>query len=186
MSAELFGESECSQMDLGALDNLTRWYAVRTKPKEEARADINLRIWLVQTFSPRLKVIRTSSYRGCYVSKPLFAGYIFAHFDASKQLHDINYTRGVQNVVSFGGSPISIDDKVINLLRAKVAEDGFIDMDEALVLGDRVRINSGPFANLHGIFKRKTKDKDRVRILLDAMNYQSHLLIDRELIEKVY
>jgi transcriptional antiterminator RfaH len=173
-------------METGALDNHTRWYAVRTKPREEDRADINLRTWQVQTFTPKLKEPRTSGYGRGYVSKALFTGYIFAHFNASKQLHDINYTRGVQNVVSFGGSPISIDDKVISLLKAKVAEDGFINMDEALEPGDRVRISSGPFASLLGIFKRKTKDKDRVRILLDAMNYQSHLLIDREMVEKVY
>lgn len=173
-------------MDTVALDIDTRWYAVRTKPRGEDRAAINLRTWRVQTFAPKLRELRTSGYGGNYVSKPLFSGYIFAHFSASKQLHDINYTRGVQNVVSFGGSPISIDANVINLLRARVAEDGFIHMDEALKLGDRVRINSGPFASLFGIFKRKTKDKDRVKILLDAMNYQSHLLIDRELVEKVY
>jgi transcriptional antiterminator RfaH len=172
-------------MSIAALDDHARWYAIRTKPREEDRVDINLRNWQVQTFTPKLKELRTSGYGGEYVCKPLFASYIFARFDASRQLHDINYTRGVQNVVSFGGSPISIDDKVINLLRARVAGDGFIQIDEELKLGDKVRINSGPFESLVGIFKRRTKDKDRVRILLDAMTYQSHLLIDGKMVEKV-
>jgi transcriptional antiterminator RfaH len=168
-----------------ALDDHAEWYAIRTKPKEEGRADINLRNWNVRTFAPTLRELRTSGYGGQYVSKPLFAGYIFAHFDAKSQLHNINYTRGVQNVVSSGGSPISIDDKVINLLKTRVAEDGFIHMDEDLKLGDKVRINSGPFESLIGIFKRRTKDKDRVKILLDAMTCQSHLLIDRKMVEKL-
>ena len=162
-----------------------KWYAIHTKPKEEDRAEINLRTWQVQTFAPKLRELRTSGYGGQYVSKPLFSSYIFAHFDANKQLHNINYTRGVQDVVSCGGSPVSIEDDVIILLRAKVDGDGFIRRDQELEPGDRVRINSGPFKSLVGIFKRGTKDKDRVRILLDAMNYQSHLLIDREIVEKV-
>jgi len=172
-------------VSIAEFDDHAKWYAIRTRPKEEDRAEINLRTWQVQTFAPRLRELRTSGYGGQYVSKPLFSNYIFAHFNANTQLHNINYTRGVQNVVSFGGSPVSIDDDVIILLKGKVDGDGFICRDQELEPGDRVRINSGPFKSLVGIFKRRTKDKDRVRILLDAMNYQSHLLIDKEIVEKV-
>jgi transcriptional antiterminator RfaH len=178
-------ENRGYDMSLQVLDEHANWYAIHTKPKEEDRADINLRNWQVQTFSPKLKELRKSGYGDPYVCKPLFSSYIFAHFNAERQLHDINYTRGVQNVVSFGGSPISVDDNVISLIRAQVDGDGFIHRSEELELGDRVTISSGPFKNLVGIFKRMTKDKDRVKILLDAMKYQSHLLIDREMVEKM-
>jgi len=174
------------EMNIVALDDHPEWFAIRTKPREEDRADVNLRNWQVQTFTPKLKELSTSGYGRQYVSKPLFANYIFARFDARRQLHDINYTRGVLTVVSFGGSPVSIDDKVINLIRARVADDGFIRMDKDLNIGDKVRINSGPFESLVGIFQSRTKDKGRVKILLDAMNYQNHLLIDRKMVEKVH
>ena len=173
-------------MSRDAIDDRARWYAIQTRPKEEDRAEMNLRAWQVQTFAPKLKELRASGHNGQNVSKPLFPSYIFARFNANKQLHNINYTRGVQNVVSFGGSPVSVHEDVISLLKAKVGEDGFICReDEELEPGERVRINSGPFKSFVGIFKRKTKDKDRVRILLDAMNCQSHLSIDREIVEKV-
>jgi transcriptional antiterminator RfaH len=168
------------------LDNKAAWYAIRTKPNEEGRADINLRNWQVRTFAPKLREAGSSSCGSHHhVSKPLFSGYIFAHFNASSELHKINYTRGVKNVVSFGGVPISIDDKVMNLLTVRATEDGFIRMDDELKVGDRVRINSGPFANLIGIFRQRTKSQERVRILLDAMKYQSHLLIDRKMVERL-
>ena len=174
-------------MNTETLDEQFKWYAIRTRPKEEDRADLNLRSWSVQTFSPKFKELSTSGYNREYISKPLFANYLFARFDAEKQLHKINYTRGVSNVVSFGGSPVSIDDEVIDLLQSRVAEDGFVHMDDDRDLqnGDKVRINSGPFESMVGVFKRKTKDKARVRILLDAMNYHSHLEIEREMVEKV-
>lgn len=172
-------------MVIAVLDNHAEWYAIRTKPNEEGRADINLRNWQVQTFAPKLKEVRRSGYGSQHVSKPLFCGYIFANFIASSELHKINYTRGVKNVVSFGGVPIPIDDDVINLLIARATEDGFIRLDDELKVGDRVRINSGPFANLVGIFRQRTKDRERVKILLDAMKYQSHLLIDRRMVERL-
>jgi transcriptional antiterminator RfaH len=171
-------------MNIGALEDHARWYAVRTKPKEEDRADINLRTWQVQTFTPKLKEFRTSGYAARYVSKPLFSRYIFAHFDAGRHLHRVNYTKGVQNVVSFGGRAISVDDRVINLIRAQVGEDGFIRMDEELKPGDKVKINSGPFESLAGIFERKVKDTDRVMLLLGAVSYQGHIVIEREMVRK--
>jgi len=163
-----------------------KWYAIRTKPREEDRAAMNLSSWAVQIFTPKFKELRTAGREREYVSKPLFANYLFAKFNADKQLHKINYTRGVSTVVSFGGSPASIEDEIIDLLKARVAPDGFVYMDEdELESGDKVRINSGPFESMVGIFKRKTKDKTRVQILLDVMNCASHLEIDSEMIEKV-
>jgi transcriptional antiterminator RfaH len=172
-------------MNREAFDDQARWYAVRTKPQAENRANLNLRNWEVETFAPMLRENRTSGYGSQYVNKSLFANYIFAHFNVHRQLSKIRYTRGVRNVVSFGGSPISIDDKVIDLIKARVDEDGFIRRDLELKVGDRIKINSGPFESLVGIFKRSTGDKDRVHILLDVMKYQGHLVVNRETIEKV-
>lgn len=172
------------EVNIGTLDNRSCWYAVRTKPREEDRADINLRTGQVQTFMPKLKEFPTSGYGRSYISKPLFSRYIFAHFDANRLLHTVNYTRGVQNVVSFGGKPIPVDDRVINLIKAQVGQDGFIRMDEEFKPGDKVRIDSGPLVNLAGIFERKVKNTDRVRLLLGAVSYHGHVEVQREMVRK--
>lgn len=172
-------------MNNAATHDQTQWYAVRTKPNEEDRAYSNLQAWRVETFMPKVKELHTSDFGGGrYVTKPLFSRYIFARFDVESQLHNINYTRGVQSVVSFGGSPISIDDKVIDLIKDRVDPDGFIRIDD-FKAGDPVRINSGPLQNIEGVFERKLKDKDRVKILLNTMSYGSHLVIERSMVEKV-
>jgi len=174
-------------MSLGFFDDQPHWYAVRTKPKEEDRADFNLRAYRVQTFAPKLKQISTSKYGGRrYTVQHLFPPYIFAYFKADTQLHNVNYTRGVQHVVSFGGTPIWINDDVINLIKGKVGDDGFVCLHEELKPGDQVRITSGPLQSLVGVFKRNMSDKERVEVLLNAISYQSHLLIDREMVEKIH
>ena len=172
-------------MDNAATHDQTQWYAVRTKPNEEERADSNLKAWQVETFTPKVKELRTSDFGGGrYVTRPLFSRYIFARFDVERQLHNVNYTRGVQNVVSFGGCPVSIDDKVIDLIKERTDDDGFIRIDD-FKAGDPVRVNSGPLQSIVGVFEKKLKDKDRVKILLNTMSHGSHLLIDRAMVEKV-
>ena len=172
-------------MNTGATHDQVQWYAVRTKPNEEDRADMNLKAWRVETFTPKIKELCTSAYGSSrYVTKHLFARYIFAHFDPERQLHQINYTRGVQNVVSFGGNPISIDDKVIDVIRERIGDDGFIRINDDFKPGDPVRVNSGALQSIEGVFERKLKDKDRIKILLNTISYESHLLIDRAMVAK--
>lgn len=167
-----------------ALENGVAWYAIRTKPREEERADVNLRSWQVQTFAPKVRELCSSAFGKRYVSKPLFSSYIFARFDASKQLHNINHTRGVQKVVSFGDSPTPINDRIIDFIKERIDEDGFIQLGEDLKYGDKITIKFGPFKNLVGIFEKRIKETDRVKILLNTVTYQSHLLIEREMIER--
>ena len=167
------------------LNDDTEWYAVHTKRMEEERAAVNLSRWNVPIFAPKLKERHASHWGSEYVSKPLFASYIFARFNAVRQLHNINFTRGVHNVVSFGGQPIPIDDDVIEVIKKRLDEDGFVRQGENFKAGDRVRINSGPFRSLVGVFRQNTKNSERVKILLDAMKCQSHVVISRDSINKV-
>jgi hypothetical protein len=40
-------------------DDGSCWYVIQTKPKQEDRADLNLRAWKIETFAPTLKERRT-------------------------------------------------------------------------------------------------------------------------------
>src|SRR5689334_16613864 len=83
----------------------SQWYVVHTNPKQEERADSNLRAWGVETLHPKLKTRRFNEFTGAptVTTKPLFPRYIFAKFNAREQLAKISFTRGVHYVVSFGG-----------------------------------------------------------------------------------
>lgn len=161
------------------------WYAVQTKPQEELRATNNLNIWRVETFAPtwRQRQPNRSSGNISYTLRPLFPGYIFARFDALKSLRKITYTRGVRRVVNFGNGPVPIHEEIIEFIRARV-KDGIVEMDEDFQAGDRVRIKEGPLAGLVGIFQRSAGSNERVSVLMTTIKYQSHVTIDRQLIEK--
>ena len=82
----------------------SQWYVVHTNPKQEERADSNLRAWGVETLHPKLKTRRFNEFTGAptVTTRPLFPRYIFAKFNAREQLAKISFTRGVHYVVSFG------------------------------------------------------------------------------------
>jgi transcriptional antiterminator RfaH len=162
------------------------WYVIHTNPKQEDRAFNNLKAWNVETFSPKLCERRYHKFAGppTYTVKPLFPRYIFARFVAHNMLHKVSFTRGVHGVVNFGDGPIPVDDEIIEIIRLQADADGFTRIGEELRLGDRVIIKDGPLKNFTGIFEREVKHTDRVMLLLNTISYQSHVIIERELIRK--
>jgi transcription antitermination factor NusG len=63
-------------------------------------------------------------------------------------------------------------------------KDNFVRIDEEIRPGDKVVIKDGPLKNFAGIFEREMKDTDRVRLLLEAVSYQAHIEIERDLVKK--
>lgn len=164
-----------------------RWYAIYTKLQQEERANANLNAWKVETFSPQVKERRYVAFigRSAYQIKPLFPRYIFARFNLELLFSKVKFTRGVQDIVSYGGTPSPVDDQIISLLQSQIGGDGCIQIKEDLKAGDTVVIKGGPFENFIGVLKEKLNDEERVRILLTTVNYQSHVNVEKNLVTKV-
>ena len=172
-------------IDTETVDN-SFWYAIHTHPQQENRAQSNLIAWEVETFCPKIKEHRLNQFSGAttYLTKPLFPRYIFARFNLDQFLHKVCFTRGVHNVVSFGGIPGPVEDEIIQLLQSRVDVDGLVRMGEEFRPGDKVILRSGMLNNLVGVFERQMNDSDRVMILLATINYQGHIIVERELVRK--
>ena len=163
-----------------------QWYVVHTNPKQEERANSNLMAWGIETLHPKLKTRRHNEFTGVptYITQPLFPRYIFAKFNACEQLSKILFTRGVNNVICFGDGPACVSEEIIDVIRARIDQDGVVKPDNDLKPGDRVVISAGPLKNLIGIFEREVKGSERIMILLTAIGYQGHLEVDRDLIKR--
>lgn len=166
-------------------DNLS-WYALHTHPKQEDRADENLRFWNVETFTPKLRARRSNPYgrTPIYFTKPLFPRYIFARFRAAEHVHKVRFTRGVASVVGIGNVPAPIDDQVIEIIKSQSDADSIVKIGDGLNVGSEVVICEGPLKGLTGIFERKMKDSERVMILLNTVSYQSHIVVERQVLRQ--
>lgn len=140
-----------------------------------------------RTLAPRLLVDKYNQFTGqlTQVVKPLFPGYIFARFKFNKFYHRIRFTRGVHSLVMFNNTPAPVDDEIIELIRSRVGSDGFVKTTEDLKPGDVVVIKDGRFKNLCGVFERGMPDADRVRILLNTVSFQAHVVVNRAVVTKV-
>jgi transcriptional antiterminator RfaH len=165
----------------------SRWYVIYTRPKEEDRVDQNLTVLQVETFSPKIKKTQLNEFSGKAVCfrRPMFPRYLFARFEADNLLHKILYTRGVQKLVSFNNLPVTVDDEIIDLIRSRVGEDGFVKLNDDLQPGDEVTVNKGSMSGITGIFDRATNDKNRVMILWGAINYQASVIVDRQSVRRL-
>lgn len=172
---------------VSTLEGQLCWYAVYTNPRQEERVESNLRAWQVETYLPKIasRSGRPPGRASTRVVKPLFARYIFARFRAKELLHKVHFTRGVQGVVSFGEWPTPVDDEIIALLKNQCDADGYIRIGQKLKAGDRVKIMSGPLRNFVGIFEGDVSERDCVAILLTAVSFQSHAVVDRDAVEKL-
>lgn len=166
--------------------NTSCWYVVHTHPKQEDRTDTNLRTWGIETFSPRLQVNKYNEFNGkvTYVINPLFPGYIFSRFKYNDLYHRVRYTRGVHSLVSFNNVAVPVDDEIVELVKSQIGGDGFVKTFAELKVGDEVVINDGRFQNFCGVFEREMPDGDRVRILLNTVSFQAHVVVDRALVRK--
>ena len=165
----------------------SRWYVVYTRLKEEDRVDQNLTAWEVETFSPKIRRKQVNPYSGkaTYFRQSLFPRYLFARFDADKMMHKVLYTRGVQKLIGFNEGPVAVDDDIIELIRSRVGDDGFVRLNDDLRRGDPVTVKNGSMNGITGVFDRAMNDQNRVMILLEAINYQASIIVERDAVQKL-
>jgi|SRR5581483_2541698 transcriptional antiterminator RfaH len=161
-----------------------RWYVLQSKPKQEVRADANLRRWGLDTVTPLIREPRLSytAEQPAFRISPLFPGYLFARFPLTL-LAKVRLTRGVHNVVSFGEYATPIDDAIIELIRSRVGDDGCVRLMEPRP-GDDVRVTHGPLRSMMGVFEKDLPGADRVLILLNVLGRQTRVQLARTQIQK--
>jgi transcriptional antiterminator RfaH len=163
------------------------WYVIHTHPKQEDRAEFNLKAWNTETFTPRVKEESYDEWARCrtYKIKPLFPRYIFARFKASEMYRRVRFTRGVHSIVSFGSNPTPVSDEVIRIIQTRTGADGLVRIGEDVKEGDEVMIQQGPLRGIVGVFEKEMNEADRVRILLREVNFQAQVIVARSDLRKV-
>ncbi|CAN5688913.1 hypothetical protein BH20ACI3_BH20ACI3_08540 [soil metagenome] len=158
----------------------TKWYAIHTHPCREAVAAMNIERLGLEVFLPKIKQQKSVWGVAHSVIRPLFLGYLFAQFCPATYLHLIQYARGVRRVVGNGDRPLPVDDEIIQAVRERIGEEGYVQIQpKPMHRGDRVMVFEGPLQGLKGILEQDMGDRERVVILLEAIEYQARLLIEK-------
>lgn len=162
-----------------------QWYVVQTKPGNEHRVEMNLFHQEIEVFLPLLETFQYSHAKVLQKIKPLFSNYLFAKLDIDAHYYKVKWTRGVNKILGSGVEPVPMSEKVIQTIRERTGKGNLVKMEEEWREGDPVRINSGPFKELIGVFQKKMSDSGRVRILLNLIGVDVPVQISRWQIKKV-
>src|SRR5262249_30893864 len=130
-------------------------------------------------FQPRVRDLSAPTSNRRSAPRPLFRGYLFAHFPADECLEMVRFAHGVAYVVSSGRIPVPVADEVIAELKTRLDQDGYFCLrPPRFVPGERVLIEHGPFAGMVGEVEREWDDGRRVAIFVEAME-RARLLLER-------
>ena len=96
-------------------------------PKRKAAANLERQGFAI--YLPRYQKRRSHARKVDTVARPLFPRYLFVAIDlATQRWRAIQSTLGVSHLVCWSDRPASVEDSVIDALKAREDEDGFIKL----------------------------------------------------------
>jgi transcription termination/antitermination protein NusG len=158
-----------------------RWYAAYTCAKHEKRVAEQFSQRSLEHFLPQYESLRRWKDRRVKLQLPLFPGYVFVRLALRDRLRVLE-TPSVVRLVGFNGQPAALPDKEMEALRACVAARLVAEPHAYLTTGRRVRIKSGPLAELEGVLVR-WKNTLRVVLSLDLIASAAAVEVDAANIE---
>jgi transcriptional antiterminator RfaH len=150
------------------------WFCVRSQPKHEQLAAAHLELMgQIEVFNPRIRFARATQHGPVWVTESMFPNYIFVRFDWKTSLNRVHFAPGVSGIVHFGSQWPTIPDAVINDLRALVGAAGLHNTEQAIKVGDPVKISGGPLHGLDAVITQIMPGQQRVAVLLDFLGRQA-------------
>jgi transcriptional antiterminator RfaH len=150
---------------------MLKWCAVHTQPKNEAKALANLRQQGFNVYFPCFKKVITHARKTSQIVAPLFPRYLFVEIDMEKDSwYRINHSRGVSTIVMHGASPATVENKIIEQLKASENENGMVTLSSLILFekNQTLKVIEGSFAG-HTAYFDKMLDKDRICLLLNLL-----------------
>lgn len=158
------------------------WYVVQTHVHAETKAVAHLGRQGYCAYLPRYLKRRRHARRIETVAAPLFPRYLFVAIDrASQRWRSIQSTIGVTHLVCNGDEPAIVPNGVVEQLRSRENDGGFITLDTRprFALGEKIRVVDGIFDACIGLFDGMA-DRERVAILLDLLGRKVRVVLDGE------
>ena len=152
-----------------------QWFAVQSKPRQEASAKLQLERQGYHVYLPMITVRKRTRAAWTSSVEPLFPRYLFVNANITEQsLAPIRSTMGVSGLVRFGNVLRPVPDAVVHYLQQAEASQSSLTGEESwpFQVGDKVAVLEGPFAGLTAVFEG-AQPKARAIILIELLGRQN-------------
>jgi len=156
------------------LANQNPWYVLLVKPRHEKSVAEALDGKGYEVFLPLFLARRRWLSTSRDVSLPLFPHYVFCRMDPERRLPILEIP-SVRTVVSFGRSPIPVDESEMQSVRAMVGSGLPITPHHFLHAGARVRVTAGPLSGIEGILETV---KGKARLVVSVALLQRSVSVE--------
>jgi transcription elongation factor/antiterminator RfaH len=161
------------------------WYALYTKPKQEALVARQMGQRGLETFLPQYSGRRRGEAPPV---QPLFPCYLFVRADLRQVgLSALHWTPGLRGIVSFGGVPARVPEEAIVLVHKQLARlEAMGSLPRARFQpGEAVRLKEGPLAGLEAVFEGPLQPAERVRILIRFLGQANRAVVPVDILEGI-
>ena len=161
------------------------WYLLKTKPHAHVTACENLRRQGFDVFLPLMVGTKKENGKFLDIKQPLFPGYLFMGTSIDPvPWKSINGTRGVSKAITLDGIYRPVSAHIIEGLQQRCDERGVFRSLNDIELGDRVRIERGPFAEFICSVE-DIQDDQRAWVLIDILQQQVRAEVSLEDVSKI-
>lgn len=166
------------------IDDKSKWYAIRVRSRCEKLAAAGLAARNLEVLSAVTPQRRVWVDRVRTVELPLFPGYIFARFLASRRM-EVERTAGIASVVRFSDQCCAVDDDEINAIRVVLNSGLEVRRAPFLRVGKHVAVKHGPLAGARGIVA-EIKNRYRLVVSVSLLQRSVGVEIDEAMVEPLW
>jgi transcription elongation factor/antiterminator RfaH len=161
------------------LEGREKWFLVHSLPRNEQRGCLHLQAQGFRTHLPLISKTIRHARRLRMARVPLFPRYLFVILDLDRDRWlSVRSTPGVASLFTCDDRPVAVPAGIVELLMEHDGEANLALLRDGIHRGQRVRIMSGPFAELVGTVDR-LNETGRVRVLLNIMASAVPVSLDR-------
>jgi len=164
-----------------ALSFSANWFAAYTNSHHEKRVALHFSERQIESFLPLYSTAHGWRNRCTMIIElPLFPNYVFVRIDPRERARVLEVP-GVLSLVGFGRTLAPLPDFEIEALRSGLGQRK-LEPHAYLVVGERVRIKTGPMTGMEGVLVRK-KNNFRVVLALDVIMQSVAVEVDADDLE---
>ena len=161
------------------------WYLLQTKPNAHITACENLRRQSFEVFLPLITKTIKKNGKFLDAKAPLFPGYLFMGTSRDPvPWKSVNGTRGISRAVTLDGVYRSVSAHIIEGLQHRCDEHDVFRSLNDINLGDRAKIERGPFADFICSVDQ-IKDDQRAWVLIDLLQQQTKIEVRLDSVSKI-
>ena len=162
-----------------------RWFAVRTRFRDEKMANRMLTTYGVHTYLPIQTLTRRYGKKVRHVEMPLINSFVFVKI-CSHEYKTVLQSEYVSGFLKLGQNILAIPDEQIELMRRLLGEgiELTVETTVAYEKGDVMEVTAGSLLGLRGTLLN-IQGKDKMLIDLINSGYTLQISIDKALLKKV-